>query len=45
MFLVFGAAFGGLDILGPYKEYTLAGLLFLLGLWLILRGVFRRRKE
>ncbi|MDI6769906.1 MAG: hypothetical protein QMD04_09540 [Anaerolineales bacterium] len=45
MFLIFGAAFGGLDILGPYKEYTLAGLLFLLGLWLILRGAFRRRKE
>ena len=45
VFLVFGAAFGGLDILGPYKDYTLAGLLFLLGLWLILRGAFRRRKE
>lgn len=43
MFLIFAAIFGGLEILGPYKDYALIGLLFLFGLWLILRGIFRKR--
>jgi hypothetical protein len=44
MFLVFGAIFGGLDILGPYREYGLAILCFLLGLWFIVRGLLRGRR-
>lgn len=44
MFVVFGAIFGGLDILGPYKEYTLAIICFLLGLWFIVRGLLRNRR-
>jgi len=43
MFVIFAAIFGGLEILGPYKDYALIGLLFLFGLWLILRGIFRKR--
>jgi hypothetical protein len=42
LFAIFAAIFGGLDILGPYKDYALIGLLFIFGLWLILRGVFRK---
>ena len=43
LFLVFTAIFGGLGIFGPYQEYALAGALFLFGLWLILRGLLRKR--
>jgi len=45
LFLIFGAFFGGLDILGQYKDYILAGFLLLLGLWFVARGIYRRRKE
>ncbi|MFH2037935.1 MAG: hypothetical protein ABIJ65_00715 [Chloroflexota bacterium] len=41
MFLIFGSMFGGLAILGPNKEFILAGLLILFGIWLIIRGLFR----
>ncbi len=44
LFLIFTAIFGGWGIFGPYQEYALAGVLFLFGLWLILRGLFRPRK-
>jgi hypothetical protein len=43
LFLIFATFFGGLEILGPYKEYWLAGLMFLFGLWFILRGLLRKR--
>lgn len=43
LFAIFASLFGGLTIFGPYKDYALIGLLFLFGLWLILRGIFRRR--
>jgi hypothetical protein len=46
LFLVFATIFGGLEILGPYKEYWMAGLLGLLGVWFIVRGLLRSaRKE
>jgi hypothetical protein len=41
MFLIFGSMFGGLAILGPNKEFILAGLLILFGIWLIVRGLIR----
>lgn len=44
MFVVFAAIFGGLDLLGPYKEYTLAIVFFLLGLWFLVRGLVRSRR-
>lgn len=42
-FLVFAAAFGGLAILGPYKEYALAAFFLILGLWFIVRALVRSR--
>lgn len=42
LFAIFASIFGGLEILGPYKDYALIGLLFVFGLWLILRGIFRK---
>jgi len=44
LFVIFAAIFGGLEILGPYKDFILIGLLFIFGLWLILRGIFRKRE-
>jgi hypothetical protein len=44
MFLIFAAAFGGLDIFGKYKEYVLAGVLGLFGLWFIIRGLIRSKE-
>lgn len=40
LFLVFGAFFGKIDLLGGYLP---AVLLVLLGVWLLVRGVFRRK--
>ncbi len=44
LFLIFAAVFGRLAVLGPYKEYALAALFFLLGLWFIVRGLTRPRR-
>ncbi len=44
MFLFFAAVFGRLAILGPYRDYLLAALFFLLGLWFIMRGLTRSRR-
>jgi len=44
MFLFFAAVFGRLAILGPYRDYLLAALFFLLGLWFIVRGLTRSRR-
>lgn len=41
LFLIFGSVFGRLAVLGPYRDYLLAALFFLLGLWLIVRGLTR----
>jgi hypothetical protein len=43
LFAIFASIFGGLKIFGPYKDYALIGLLFVFGLWLILRGIFRKQ--
>lgn len=42
LFAIFASIFGGLKIFGPYKDYILIGLLFIFGLWLVLRGIFRK---
>jgi len=44
MFLFFAAVFGRLAILGPCRDYLLAALFFLLGLWFIVRGLTRSRR-
>jgi len=44
LFAIFASLFGGTELFGPYSEYLPIALLFLLGLWLILRGIFRRNK-
>jgi hypothetical protein len=44
LFAIFGTIFGGLEFLGAYKDYAIIGILFLIGLWLILRGIFRKRE-
>ncbi|HCM96131.1 MAG: hypothetical protein A2X25_04240 [Chloroflexi bacterium GWB2_49_20] len=41
MFLIFASVFGKLEILGPNKEFILAGILLLFGVWLIIRGLIR----
>lgn len=45
MFLIFGSMFGGLAILGPNKEFIIAGLLILFGIWLIIRAFLRPQKS
>lgn len=45
LFVIFASIFGGLAIFGTYKDYVLIGLLFVFGLWLILRGIFRKHKS
>ena len=44
LFTIFATLLGGWEFLGAYSDYVPIGLLFLLGLYLILRGVFRRNK-
>lgn len=44
LFLVFGTVFGELSILGAYKEYALAAVFFLFGLWFIVRGLIQPRR-
>lgn len=43
MFVAFGVAFGELAILGPYREYVLAALFLILGLWFIVRALIHPR--
>ncbi|MBN2387297.1 MAG: hypothetical protein JXB85_09770 [Anaerolineales bacterium] len=42
LFAIFATLMGGAAFLGDYSDYLPIGLLFLLGLWLIVRGIFRR---
>jgi len=42
-FAIFSTWFGGWDILGPYAQYVPIALLFLLGIWFVVRGFLRRK--
>jgi hypothetical protein len=42
LFAVFGTIFGGWTMFGPYADYAPIVLLFVLGLWLIVRSFLRR---
>jgi hypothetical protein len=44
LFVIFASMFGGLDFLTISRELILIVSLFLVGLWLILRGIFRKQK-
>ena len=41
-FAIFSTLFGGWTILGSYAQYVPIVLLFLLGIWFIVRGILRR---
>ena len=45
LFAIFGTMFGGWTIFGQYADYAPIALLFLLGIWLILRGIIRRKPK
>ena len=45
LFSIFGTMFGGWTIFGQYADYAPIALLFLLGLWLIVRGIIRRKAK
>lgn len=42
LFAIFGTIFGAWTIFGAYSAYVPIALLFLLGIWLIVRGFLRR---
>jgi len=42
LFIIFTAIFGGFEIFSSSREYILIGFLFLLGIWLIIRGIFKK---
>jgi hypothetical protein len=44
LFVVFASIFGGFDFFTTSREIILIIALFLIGLWLILRGIFRKQK-
>lgn len=43
LFTIFAAFFGGFMIFGKYSDYAPIALLFLFGIWLIVRGMIRRK--
>jgi uncharacterized membrane protein HdeD (DUF308 family) len=43
LFAVFATLLGGWTILGAYSIYAPIVLLFLLGIWFIIRGIMRRK--
>lgn len=43
LFAIFGSFFGAWDILGKYADYAPIAILFVLGIWLIVRGFLRRK--
>jgi hypothetical protein len=45
LFAIFGTMFGGWTLFGQYAEYAPVALLFLLGIWLIVRGLIRRKPK
>lgn len=42
LFVVFSGVFGGWATFGPYTQYVLIGLLFIFGIWFIVRSFWRR---
>ncbi len=42
LFAVFVSIFGGWVAFGPYTQYILIGILFVVGIWFIIRAVLRR---
>lgn len=44
LFAIFAALMGKAEWLGPYTDYLPIGLLFAIGLWLILSSLFRRTR-
>lgn len=45
LFTIFGTMFGGWALFGEFSDYAPIALLFLLGLWLLVRGIFHRRSR
>jgi hypothetical protein len=45
MFLFFASIFGRLNILGTNKDFILAGLLLVFGVWLIIRGLIHQQTK
>jgi hypothetical protein len=45
LFAIFGTFFGGWTLFGQYADYAPVALLFLLGIWLIVRGLLRRKPK
>ena len=43
LFIIFGTIFNAWTIFGTYSAYVPVALLFILGLWLIVRGLIRRK--
>jgi hypothetical protein len=43
MFAVFASIFGGWTAFGPYTQYVLIGLLFIAGIWFIVRAFLHRK--
>jgi hypothetical protein len=45
LFAIFGTMFGGWTIFGQYAEFAPIALLFILGVWLIVRGFIHRKPK
>ncbi len=43
LFTIFATIFNAWDIFGPYSAYVPIALLFVLGIWLIVRGIMRSK--
>ena len=43
LFTIFASFFGGFQVFGPYSAYVLIALLFLFGIWFIVRGFLRHK--
>jgi hypothetical protein len=43
LFVIFATLLGGWKVLGPYSSYAPIVLLFLLGIWFLVRGLIRRK--
>ena len=45
MFLIVASIFGRLNILGPNKDFIVAGLMLLFGIWLLIRGLIPKKPK
>ncbi len=43
LFTIFATIFNAWNVFGPYSSYVPIALLFVLGIWLIVRGIVRRK--